>query len=95
MRFSLILLFYFFHLASFGQGTLIWADEFDGPDLDLNKWTFDIGQGSWGWGNNELQYYTNSSSNVSVDNGYLSITALNEQFGSASYTSARIKSKDL
>jgi beta-glucanase (GH16 family) len=95
MRFTLILLFYFFHLASFGQGTLIWSDEFNGPDLDLNKWTFDIGQGSWGWGNNELQYYTNSSSNVSVDNGYLSITALNEQFGSANYTSSRIKSKDL
>ncbi|MDG2310935.1 MAG: family 16 glycosylhydrolase [Flavobacteriales bacterium] len=95
MKLHLVLLFSFFHLAALGQYTLIWSDEFGGTDLNLNQWTYDIGQGDWGWGNNELQYYTNSSSNVSVDNGYLNITALNEQFGSANYTSARIKSKGL
>ena len=88
-------MFSFFHLAALGQYTLIWSDEFGGTDLNLNQWTYDIGQGDWGWGNNEQQYYTNSSSNVSVENGYLNITALNEQFGSANYTSARIKSKGL
>ena len=95
MKLHLVLLFSFFHLAALGQYTLIWSDEFGGTDLNLNQWTYDIGQGDWGWGNNEQQYYTNSSSNVSVENGYLNITALNEQFGSANYTSARIKSKGL
>ena len=74
---------------------LIWSDEFNASNLDLTKWDFDIGQGSWGWGNNELQYYTNSLSNVMLDNGYLRITARNEQYGSANYTSSRIKSKGL
>ncbi len=74
---------------------LIWSDEFEASNLDPTKWDYDIGQGSWGWGNNELQYYTNSLSNVMLDNGYLKITAKNEQIGSANYTSARIKSKGL
>jgi len=95
MKIQLVLLFSFFHLAALGQNTLIWSDEFGGSALNLNQWTYDIGQGDWGWGNNEQQYYTNSSSNVSVENGYLNITAINEQFGAASYTSARIKSKGL
>ena len=95
MKIHLVLLFSFFHLAALGQNTLIWSDEFGGSALNLNQWTYDIGQGDWGWGNNEQQYYTNSSSNVSVGNGYLNITALNEQFGAANYTSARIKSKGL
>jgi len=95
MKLPFILLLYILHAASFGQNTLIWADEFDGTELNLNNWGFDIGQGSWGWGNNELQYYTDSSSNVTVSNGYLNITAKNEQFGPANYTSSRIKSKDL
>ncbi|EKF49013.1 glucan endo-1,3-beta-D-glucosidase [Thermosipho africanus H17ap60334] len=36
---------------------LVWSDEFDGKELDKNKWRFDIGNNN-GWGNNELQYYT-------------------------------------
>jgi len=77
------------------QTGLVWSDEFEASNLDPTKWDYDIGQGSWGWGNNELQYYTNSISNVMLDNGYLKITAKNEQFGAANYTSARIKSKGL
>ena len=77
------------------QSGLVWSDEFEASNLDPTKWDYDIGQGSWGWGNNELQYYTNSISNVMLDNGYLKITAKNEQFGAANYTSARIKSKGL
>ena len=77
------------------QTGLVWSDEFEASNLDPTKWDYDIGQGSWGWGNNELQYYTNSISNVMLDNGYLRITAKNEQFGGANYTSARIKSKGL
>jgi beta-glucanase (GH16 family) len=77
------------------QTGLVWSDEFEASNLDPTKWDYDIGQGSWGWGNNELQYYTNSISNVMLDNGYLRITAKNEQFGAANYTSARIKTKGL
>ena len=57
------------------QYELVWSDEFEGEELDLEKWTFDIGQGSWGWGNNELQYYTANPSNIKVQDGMLNITA--------------------
>lgn len=79
---------------------LVWADEFDvdgAPNTDL--WNYDIGngaeQGIPGWGNNELQYYTDRPENVVVENGMLKIMALSESFGGSSYTSARINTKDL
>ena len=78
---------------------LTWSDEFDGeagalPD-DAN-WTYDIGRGNNGWGNLELQYYTNRPENVSLDGqGNLIITAIEEAFEGAGYTSARIKTQDL
>ena len=45
------------YVADPDPATLVWADEFevDGSP-DLTKWTYDIGGG--GWGNSELQYYT-------------------------------------
>jgi len=68
---------------------LIWAEEFDYTGSpDPVKWNFEIG--GTGWGNNELQYYTNRQSNAYVDNGVLTITAREEQFGGRNYTSARI-----
>lgn len=76
---------------------LTWSDEFDGAAgvlPDAAKWTYDIGNG--GWGNQELQYYTNRPENVSLDgNGNLVITAKSESFGGSSFTSARIKTKGL
>jgi beta-glucanase (GH16 family) len=76
---------------------LTWSDEFDGTDgqsPDASKWAFDIGNS--GWGNQELQNYTNRPENVSMDgNGNLIITAKKENFGGSQYTSARIKTKDL
>jgi len=85
--------------ASAQLGELIWADEFDGTELDLNNWQYMFGDGSAlgipGWGNNELQYYTNRESNISVAFGNLFITAQNEFFGGRSYTSARIRSMGL
>ena len=42
----------------------VWSDEFDGSQIDGNKWHYDIG-GS-GWGNNELEYYTDRSQNSYV-----------------------------
>src|SRR5205814_2037326 len=52
---------------------LTWSDEFDGPAgaaIDGAKWKFDVGTGSNGWGNGELQYYTNRTSNVALSDGY-------------------------
>jgi len=71
---------------------LVWSDEFDGRTLDLSSWTQETG--GWGWGNNELQYYTNDTKNSFTSEGNLIIEARRETIGSNNYTSARIISKD-
>lgn len=68
--------------------SLVWSDEFSGTALDQSIWTYEYGNS--GWGNNELQYYTNDEDNVAVNNGTLKITARQENFGTANYTSGRI-----
>lgn len=81
-------------------GKLLFADEFDGTALNTNIWTYDVGRGAGndGWGNWELQYYTDRSSNVKVDNGNLVLTAKRENFSNAgnnySFTSGRINSEN-
>lgn len=70
---------------------LIWSDEFNTPGApDPAKWSYNIGTGSNGWGNNESQYYTDRPENVAVSNGTLKITARKESFGGSNFTSARI-----
>jgi beta-glucanase (GH16 family) len=70
---------------------LVWADEFDkGTRPDTNKWTYNIGNGAGGWGNNEQQYYTNDSTNARIENGKLIIEARKENKGGKFYTSARM-----
>eukprot|EP00441_Pelagodinium_beii_P027089 CAMPEP_0197660802 /NCGR_PEP_ID=MMETSP1338-20131121/51068_1 /TAXON_ID=43686 ORGANISM="Pelagodinium beii, Strain RCC1491" /NCGR_SAMPLE_ID=MMETSP1338 /ASSEMBLY_ACC=CAM_ASM_000754 /LENGTH=402 /DNA_ID=CAMNT_0043238229 /DNA_START=90 /DNA_END=1295 /DNA_ORIENTATION=- len=71
---------------------LVWADEFDytGPP-DPSKWTFDIG--GHGWGNNELQHYTNRDLNAWVSDGCLQIRAVREDFEGKQYTSSRLLTK--
>lgn len=75
---------------------LVMSDEFntDGA-LDPTIWNPEIGTGVNGWGNNELQYYTDRPENVVVQNGILIITAKEEDFNGSSYTSARITTKGL
>jgi len=68
--------------------TNVWSDEFNGTALNLNWWTHELGAG--GWGNNELQTYTNSSNNSSVSDGKLKIVA---QSNYGNYTSARLVTK--
>jgi beta-glucanase (GH16 family) len=70
---------------------LVWSDEFskDGAPDPL-VWQFDMGNGSDGWGNHEVQYYTNESSNVKVKDGKLIITAINNN---GNWTSARVKTQ--
>lgn len=74
------------------ETTPVWADEFNYTGLPASdKWVYDLG-GS-GWGNNELENYTNTISNASVENGKLSITARKESLGGRDYTSARLASR--
>ncbi|MCX6283125.1 MAG: glycoside hydrolase family 16 protein [Bacteroidetes bacterium] len=76
---------------------LVWSDDFNGTagmSPDSAKWQFDIGTGPNhdGWGNAELEYYTNRTSNASLDgNGNLVITARAESYAGSGFTSARIK----
>ncbi|MCO5264046.1 MAG: glycoside hydrolase family 16 protein [Lentimicrobium sp.] len=75
---------------------ITWSDEFNGQAgqlPDASKWTFDLGTGQDGWGNSELQSYTNSTANISLDDeGNLVITAINQ---GNRFTSARIKTQGL
>lgn len=74
------------------ETTPVWSDEFDYSGLpNTAKWGYDIGGD--GWGNNELQYYTNSLNNAAVGNGVLTITARKEAMNGREYTSARLVSK--
>jgi beta-glucanase (GH16 family) len=77
---------------------LVMADEFDTEGAPNSAmWSYDIGRGPGGdgWGNQELQYYTDRTENVKVENGFLLITAQEESFDGASYTSARLKTEGL
>ena len=58
---------------------IIWHDEFDSFSLDINKWSHEVG--GHGFGNNELQYYTNDSSNAIIKDGILHIQAKFEAAG--------------
>ncbi|WP_421804331.1 glycoside hydrolase family 16 protein [Flagellimonas sp.] len=80
-------------VARFTELTL--SEEFD-TDGQPNPsiWGYEIGTGENGWGNQELQYYTDRSDNVTVQNGVLLITAREESFEGSAYTSARLITKD-
>jgi beta-glucanase (GH16 family) len=71
---------------------LVWSDEFNTNGApDPAKWGYDLGGG--GYGNNELEYYTNRPENVLVENGVLKIKAIKENYNGSAYTSARLLSK--
>lgn len=73
---------------------LTFSDEFntDGAPNPL-VWSYDLGTGNNGWGNNEEQNYTSNPKNVRVEGGNLVITAIKETSGSKPYSSARIKTQ--
>jgi beta-glucanase (GH16 family) len=84
---------------------LTWSDEFDGPDgsaVDPTKWVHDVG--GTGWGNQELEYYTDGTQNAIVSGGNLVITATTAgasgftcaypSSGPCKYTSARLLTQD-
>jgi beta-glucanase (GH16 family) len=76
-----------------GKMQLVWSDEFDYKGLpDPKKWNHDVG--GWGWGNNELQYYTKDSlANARVENGLLTIELKQQSIEDRKYSSARLVTK--
>ena len=84
---------------------LKWSDEFDGNQIDMNKWSYELGNwkldanGNYitnGWGNNEQQIYTDR--NATVKDGKLTIAARKETYtdpvqGTYDYTSSRLSSQ--
>jgi hypothetical protein len=76
-----------------GFPTLLWSDEFSGSSINSSNWTYDLGNS--GFGNNELQNYTNRSVNARTENGNLIIEARRENLGGSAYTSARLKTQGL
>ncbi len=77
---------------STGDGwQLVWSDEFDYDGLpDSSKWSYAVGD--HGWGNDELQFYTDGRlENASVADGSLRITAVREEFSGRQFTSARLR----
>jgi beta-glucanase (GH16 family) len=75
-------------LAQSSDWKLTWHDEFEGAQLDPSKWVYVVGGD--GFGNQELEYYTDRPRNLSLEKGMLAIHALTETYGSRGFTSARI-----
>jgi beta-glucanase (GH16 family) len=93
--FLLSLLFILSNTTLFAQctGTLVWSDEFNGSSLDLSKWAYQTGNGCpslCGWGNSELEYYTNSTNNVYLTGGNLVLEAKAESISGSSFSSGKI-----
>ncbi len=76
---------------------LVWSDEFSTTGApDTTRWNYDLGDGCpnvCGWGNNELEYYTNEPKNVRIENDKLIIEAHKDSVGGKGFTSTRIVSK--
>lgn len=74
--------------SSYSGYSLVWEEEFTGSTLNADNWTYEIGTGNNGWGNNELQYYREQNTNLF--GGNLVIEAKQQNFGSRNYTSSRL-----
>jgi beta-glucanase (GH16 family) len=74
-------------------GELLWSDEFNhGSVPDPAVWSHDLG--NWGWGNSELQNYTDRPENARIEDGKLVISVIGEPSGGSSFSSARIRTQD-
>ena len=90
MKSLLIVLLTTLAFLGYSQETLLWSDEFDGSGVpDPAKWSYDLGAS--GWGNNEIQNYTDSYQNSRMEGGVLAIEAV--KMGNI-WTSARLRTND-
>ena len=89
----ILLLIAFCAIASADRWVVTWQDEFNGNHIDNSKWNFERGNNN-GWGNNELEYYTNRPQNAFIRNGNLVIRAVKENFEGFQYTSARMTTQN-
>lgn len=91
----------YFPVANTGYSTpttypgyaLTWSDEFNGTAVNSSDWTFESGNNN-GWGNNELEYYTDRTQNAFVSQGNLIIEARAESYNGSNYTSTRMITKN-
>ena len=75
---------------------LVWSEEFEGESLDMDKWSYSIGDGCphlCGWGNNELQYYTDKPKNVRLEDGVLILEVHKDSIGNRGFSSGKIHSR--
>jgi beta-glucanase (GH16 family) len=90
--YAIIVLLFAVEAKSYSQTwNLIWSDEFTNATIDSTKWVFETGGG--GWGNHELENYTNRSDNATISNGNLLIIGKKESYQGSSYTSSRMNTK--
>lgn len=90
--FLFLLIPFYWHTLEAQCLELVWSDEFNRSGApDPANWSYDLGTGNSGWGNNEVQVYTQESANVRVSDGKLIIDALKASNGT--WTSARIKTQ--
>ena len=86
-----------YHTPQNGQ-TLVWEEHFN-EVINPTTWTYDIGDGCakgiCGWGNSEMEYYTNRPQNARVEKGNLVIEAHREAYQGKLFTSARLKTEGL
>lgn len=76
--------------ATYPGMELLWSDEFDAATLNTTAWNYELGGG--GWGNHELETYTNSLDNAFIADGHLNIRAIKNAVA-GTYTSARLTTK--
>jgi len=101
-KFLFVVLLFEFCFSQLEPGDIIWEENFD----NLNNWIIETGNGSWGWGNGELQYYKSENIEIveipdEIGNNAVQITAKQEsgadiidQWGNPlNYTSGRMNTK--
>lgn len=71
---------------------VVWEDNFEGSSLNRNYWNVEVNGD--GGGNQELQFYRDSTENIEVSNGTLKIKGLRQSYSGKNYTSGRINTKD-
>jgi beta-glucanase (GH16 family) len=83
--------------VSLNAQTLVWEEKFNKNTINGQTWTYDLGNGceidNCGWGNSEMEYYTNRKENARIGKGHLIIEARREAYNDKPFTSARLKTE--